>query len=259
LSSLIWVDPDTPLPEPSRAMPEGLLAAGGDLSVRRLQEAYSKGVFPWFNEGEPVLWWSPDPRMVLPCAHFRESRSLGKKLRQMARQEQAEAADTLPALMVTTDLAFTPVMQACAAARDGRPGTWISDQIVAAYTRWHDLGQVHSVETWVDGKLAGGLYGVCLGRFFFGESMFSWSTDCSKIALAYLVRFLRRHGIEHIDCQQDTRHLSSLGARTMPRDDFLSLLREALPLSSPPWQAGRLLHDGRLVRLGGQHSSEETA
>lgn len=245
VSGLIWLEPDTPLPEPGLALPEGLLAAGSDLSVARLQEAYSKGIFPWFNEGDPVLWWSPDPRMVLACADFKESRSLGKKLRQMARLEESGQAR----VMVTTDLAFSHVIRACALPRNGQEGTWISKRIVRAYSQWHAQGQVHSVETWVDGQLAGGLYGVCLGQFFFGESMFAWSPDSSKIALAYLVRFLSRQGVRHIDCQQDTRHLGSLGAATMSRSDFLTLLHTARQQPAPAWKAGRLLHDGRLQAL----------
>lgn len=246
MSGLIWLDSDTPLPEPERALPEGLLAAGSDLSVARLQEAYSKGIFPWFNEGDPVLWWSPDPRMVLACADFKVSRSLGKRLRQIARQE--DSAD--PAVVVTTDLAFDHVIQACAGPRNTQAGTWISERIIRCYREWHQLGRVHSVETWIDGRLAGGLYGVNLGGFFFGESMFAWQTDASKIALAHLVRFLERHGVSHVDCQQETRHLASLGAAPMCRQDFLALLGKALLRPEPAWQAGRLLHDGRLQPIG---------
>lgn len=248
MSGLIWLEPETPLPEPALALPEGLLAAGNDLNVSRLQEAYAKGVFPWFNEGDPVLWWSPDPRMVLACADFKESRSLGKKLRQIARLENSDEAR----VVVTTDLAFEHVIRACAAPRSRQAGTWISDRIIRAYSQWHAMGQVHSVETWIDGQLAGGLYGVNLGGFFFGESMFAWAPDSSKIALAYLVRFLSRQGVTHLDCQQDTPHLGSLGATIMRRSDFLELLRNALPRPTPAWQAGRLLHDGRLTPLGAE-------
>lgn len=223
-------------------MPEGLLAAGGDLSVARLTEAYSKGIFPWFNQGDPVLWWSPDPRMVLTCAEFRVSRSLGKKLRHIARQEETADAQ----IVVTTNLAFDAVIRACAAPRTSQSGTWISELIIQAYSQWHANGQVHSVETWIDGSLAGGLYGVCLGGFFFGESMFARAPDASKIALAYLMRFLQKHGVTHVDCQQDTQHLASLGGRTMSRAAFRELLTPALVRPSPPWRAGRLLHDGQL-------------
>lgn len=247
MSGLIWLDADTPLPEPDHAMPEGLLAAGSDLSVARLREAYTKGIFPWFNEGDPVLWWSPDPRMVLPCADFRASHSLRKKLRQIGRDETQPA----PRIIVTTDLAFPDVIRACAAPRATQAGTWISDRIIGAYRQWHEMGQVHSIETWVDGKLAGGLYGVSLGGFFFGESMFSYVPDSSKIALAYLLRYLQAHGVTHVDCQQDTRHLAALGAATMRRSRFQALLREALQRPAPPWRAGQLLHDGRLKGIKG--------
>lgn len=240
MSGLIWLDPDTPLPEPDLAMPEGLLAAGTDLSVPRLIEAYSKGVFPWFNEGDPVLWWSPDPRMVLACDQFKISRSLAKKLRQIARHEEHPE----PSVLITTDLAFEQVIRSCAGPRATQDGTWISERIMSAYCQWHECGQAHSVETWIDGELVGGLYGVCMGKFFFGESMFAHAPDASKIALAYLVRYLSRHGVAHIDCQQNTQHLSSLGAGTMSRAAFLELLRDALAHPEPPWQAGQLLHDG---------------
>ena len=245
MSGLIWLDSESPLPDPDYALPEGLLAAGNDLSVSRLQEAYSKGVFPWFNEGDPVLWWSPDPRMVLECAKFKVSRSLGKKLRQIARDEHSAA----PQIVVTTDLAFEHVIRACAAPRPTQSGTWISERIIRAYSQWHSLGQVHSIETWLDGRLVGGLYGVNLGGFFFGESMFSRASDASKIALAYLVRFLERHDISHVDCQQETEHLSSLGAMPMGRREFLRLLDDARDRPAPLWRAGRLLHDGRLQPL----------
>ncbi len=256
MSGLIWVDSGTPLPDPDYALPDGLLAAGNDLSVARLQEAYSKGVFPWFNEGDPVLWWSPDPRMVLECAQLKISRSLGKKLRQIAREEDTSE----PRVLVTTNLAFPHVIRACAQPRATQSGTWISGRIMQAYGNWHALGQVHSVETWVDGRLAGGLYGVNLGGFFFGESMFAWATDASKIALAYLVRFLIRHGVTHIDCQQETQHLGSLGASPMGRREFMDLLDTALRRPAPVWRAGRLLHDGTLLSLDAvapPHSEEQ--
>ena len=257
MSGLIWLEPDTPLPEPDSALPEGLLAAGGDLSVARLTEAYSKGIFPWFNQGDPVLWWSPDPRMVLECSRFRVSRSLGKKLRRMARHEGSGDER----VFVTTDIAFEHVIRACAAPRENQSGTWISELIIQAYGRWHEAGQVHSIETWVDGYLAGGLYGVSLGGFFFGESMFAREPDASKIALSYLVTFLERHGITHVDCQQDTRHLASMGGRTMSRNAFMDLLAEGLKRPSPEWRAGRLLHDGRLCPLrkeGPDYAGSET-
>ncbi|NGM87252.1 leucyl/phenylalanyl-tRNA--protein transferase [Parapusillimonas sp. SGNA-6] len=245
MTGLIWLDDATPFPDPGTALPEGLLAVGANLSLERLEQAYRKGIFPWFNPGDPILWWSPDPRMVLACTDFRASHTLRKKLRQIARGEASADAR----IRITTDLAFADVIDACAASRMHQPGTWISPAIRSAYLAWHHAGKVHSVETWVDGQLAGGLYGVCLGRFFFGESMFSRQSDASKLALAYLVGFLQRHGIAHIDCQQETSHLASLGARPMPRDTFQGLLETALPLASPPWRKGQILASGELAPI----------
>ena len=217
-----WLHHDkVPLPDTREALPPGseapgLLAAGGDLSPQRLREAYGRGIFPWYSAGQPVLWWSPDPRMVLRTADFKLSRSLRKTIARFART---------PGCEVHIDHAFRRVIEACAGTpRDGQDGTWIVPEMVEAYTRWHALGAVHSVETWVDGKLVGGLYGVNLGRMFFGESMFSHRTDASKIALAALVCFCRSHGIDAIDCQQNTRHLASMGAAEMPRADFERLI-----------------------------------
>lgn len=243
MSRAVWVEPGQPLPSPHEATPEGLVAVGLDLSVERLEEAYGMGMFPWFNQGDPVLWWSPDPRMVLACADFKVSRSLGKKLRQIAIQEQSPDAG----IRITTDMAFTDVMAACAGPRDGSSGTWIVDPIRQVYAAWHRAGRAHSVETWMDGQLCGGLYGVCLGRMFFGESMFSHASDASKIALAYLVAYLRQHGVDYIDCQQQTGHLASLGAAPQPRQDFLSLLEHATTQEGFPWERGQLLSDGRLA------------
>ena len=251
MHSLTWLGPDSPLPDPETALPEGLLAAGADLSVARLVEAYSKGVFPWFNPGDPVLWWSPDPRMVLTCRNFKVSRSLAKRLRQIARQERRPEPDVL----ITTDVAFESVMRACAAPRINQKGTWISERMIRSYCQWHAKGQAHSIEIWIEGRLTGGLYGVCLGGFFFGESMFTRSPDCSKIALAYLVRYLENHGVTHIDCQQDTPHMRSLGATTMPRKEFMALLGQALERPSPPWQAGQLLYDGTLLPLANRNDN----
>ena len=226
---ITWLrHPSDPLPDTGRAMRSGseapgLLAAGGELTPQRLTEAYSKGVFPWYSDGQPILWWSPDPRMVLPVDEFKLSRSLRKTLLKFIRSPRCE---------VRIDSAFDRVIAACAATpREGQNGTWIVPEMVDAYHRWHRLGAVHSVETWVDGDLAGGLYGVGLGRMFFGESMFSHRTDASKIALAALVCFCREHGITMIDCQQRTAHLASLGARELSRREFerrlIPRLREA--------------------------------
>ena len=213
----IWIDDDEPLPPTGLALgPDsdapGLLAAGGSLTPRRLEEAYRRGVFPWFSRGQPVLWWSPDPRMVLPVARFKVSKSLGKTLRRFVRN---------PACEVRFDSAFARVIEACAhTPRDGQCGTWIVPPMVAAYGAWHRRGRVHSVETWIDGRLAGGLYCVAIGRMVFGESMFAWVTDASKVALAALVAFCRARGVTLIDCQQNTAHLASFGAHEVSRDTF---------------------------------------
>lgn len=245
MNPLAWIDDNTPFPHPSKALPEGLLAVGGDLSIERLSDAYSQGIFPWFNEGDPILWWSPDPRMVLACDDFRVSHSLDKKLRQIARGDH----DAQASIQIRLNTAFVRVIRACAEPRGSLAGTWISPQIQAAYHAWHRAGHVHSIETWINGELAGGLYGVGLGRFFFGESMFARVSDASKLALAYLVRFLQRQGIRHIDCQQQTSHLASLGARPMDREDFLLLLAEARTHATPQWPKGRLMADGQLAPL----------
>ncbi|MGA0608723.1 leucyl/phenylalanyl-tRNA--protein transferase [Caldimonas sp. KR1-144] len=228
---IAWLhDELTPLPPTARALgPDsdapGLLAAGGSLSVARLTEAYSHGVFPWYGDGQPVLWWSPDPRMVLRCADLRISHSLRKRLRRFRADAHCE---------IRIDSAFDRVIEACASVpRDGQPGTWIVGPMRAAYRAWHRAGAVHSFETWIDGKLAGGLYGVNLGRMFFGESMFARETDASKIALAALVAFCRAHGIEAIDCQQNTAHLASLGAREWPRRAFEAHLARCVHEQAP--------------------------
>jgi len=209
-----WLDARAPFPPLSAALtePNGLLAAGGDLSMDRLVKAYRSGIFPWFSEGQPILWWSPDPRMVLPVSQFKLSKSLAKTLRRFARD---------PACEVRIDSAFSRVIEACARTpRNGQDGTWIVPRMVAVYTAWHRAGRVHSFETWVDGQLVGGLYGVSFGRMFFGESMFAWATDASKVALAALVAFCRAHDVALVDCQQNTAHLASLGAREISRSSF---------------------------------------
>jgi len=214
---LAWIDDDTPLPSAASALgPDsqapGLVAAGGHVTPKRLEEAYRKGIFPWYSRGQPVLWWSPDPRMVLPVAEFHLSRNLAKTVRRFVRT---------PGCEVRIDSAFRRVIEACAdTPREGQDGTWIMAEMIEAYVAWHRLGRVHSVETWVDGQLVGGLYGVAIGRMFFGESMFSHRSDASKIALCALVCFAREHGIELVDCQQNTRHLASFGAREIARAEF---------------------------------------
>lgn len=210
--------------ETALAEPNGLLAMGGDLSLERLLEAYRHGIFPWFNPGEPILWWSPDPRMVLVPGEVRITRSLAKRMRNGGFE-------------VRVDTAFVEVMRACAAPRPGAGGTWISPAMIAAYTRLHAAGYAHSVETWRDGRLVGGLYGVAIGRMFYGESMFSREPDASKVALVHLARQLERWGFGLIDCQMETAHLASLGARTLPRAAFTARLAELvnLPHQPGPW------------------------
>jgi leucyl/phenylalanyl-tRNA--protein transferase len=203
-------------PPAEEAHSSGLLAVGGDLSSRRLLEAYRMGIFPWYCENEPILWWSPDPRLVLDLADFKISRSLRKILNKQTFQ-------------VTFDQAFSAVVQACATVpREGQPGTWITDEMQEAYQRLHKLGYGHSVEAWFDGELAGGLYGVSLGRAFFGESMFHQRTDASKVALAALVERLKSWDFHFIDAQMTTEHLLRLGAKELPRRVFLKRLGEAL-------------------------------
>lgn len=224
-----WIQGKTAFPAASTALdaPNGLLAAGGDLGAERLLDAYAHGIFPWFNEGEPILWWSPDPRMVLLPQELKISRSLRKTLRNGK-------------YAVRFDTAFQEVMQGCAQARSGKGGgTWISPPMIEAYTRLHQLGFAHSAETWIDGELAGGLYGVAIGRMFYGESMFMRVTDASKIAFVHLVWQLRRWGFGLIDCQMKTAHLASLGAREIPRADFLGRLNELIEYPRPPglWRA----------------------
>lgn len=200
-------------PPVSRALvdPNGLLAAGGGLGVDRLVDAYARGIFPWFSEGDPVLWWCPDPRMVLETGAVHVSRSLKRRLKKRD-------------YVVTLDRAFRQVLQECAAPRDHEKGTWLVPAMIRAYERLHRAGLAHSVEVWMDDQLAGGLYGVALGRMFYGESMFSRQTDGSKIAIAYLCTQLQRWGFPIIDCQMRTSHLATLGAREMPRREFVALV-----------------------------------
>jgi leucyl/phenylalanyl-tRNA--protein transferase len=221
-----WLDTHTPFPDVSEALTidaPGLLAAGADLSPQRLLQAYKHGIFPWFSEGQPILWWSTDPRMVLYTDQFRISDSLKKTLRRVERSRTGGGR-----WQVRFDSAFEDVMRACAAPRKDGPGTWISDEIIAGYTGLHALGHAHSSEVWLDDELVGGAYGVCIGHMFYGESMFARVTDASKVALAYLVAFLRGHGVRMIDCQQETGHLASLGAAPVPRAAFLQHLRAAI-------------------------------
>jgi leucyl/phenylalanyl-tRNA--protein transferase len=210
-----WLDPESPFPplETALARPNGLLAVGGDLSPSRLIDAYRRGIFPWFNEGDPILWWSPDPRMVLFPQELKISRSLRKTLKRGNYEIRADSA-------------FKQVMEACAAPRGEHTGTWIHAEMISAYGKLHEMGMAHSMETWIEGELVGGLYGVGLGKMFFGESMFSRVSDASKIALVHLVTQLQRWGFEMIDCQMKTEHLASLGAREISRKEFRQKLKE---------------------------------
>ena len=223
-----WLEVDTPFPDVSHALTEadgapGLLAAGADLSPQRLLNAYQNGIFPWFSAHQPILWWSTDPRMVLHTAEFRISDSLRKTLKKVD-----QSMLTGGPWQVRFDTDFRSVIRACAAPREQSSGTWISDDIVEGYCQLHALGYAHSSELWRDDQLVGGAYGICIGHMFYGESMFARVTDASKIALAYLVEFLRAHEVELIDCQQETNHLASLGARSMTRKDFISHMKAAI-------------------------------
>ena len=210
---LAWLERDDPFPPVEKALrnPNGLLCAGADLSIPRLLAAYRSGIFPWYSGGEPILWWSPDPRMVLFCDELKIPRSLAKNLRNKGFETRIDSA-------------FAKVIKACAEPRKEEAGTWISAEMQAAYVALHRAGHAHSVETWLDGRLVGGLYGVTIGRAFFGESMFSRETDASKVALVALVEELRRRDCPMIDCQQRTPLLASLGAREIPRRQFLRRL-----------------------------------
>lgn len=210
--------------------PNGLLAAGGNLSPQRLLEAYRSGIFPWFNADEPVLWWSPDPRMVLFPNELKISRSLSRQIKKKDYQ-------------IRVDYGFSEVMQACAAPRRGQAGTWIHPEMIKAYCALHEMKFAHSVETWVDNQLVGGLYGVALGKVFFGESMFSRTPNASKIAFVHLVKQLNEWGVGLIDCQVKTNHLASLGAREIPRTMFAHYLNELIsePLDGVHWRFNSLL------------------
>lgn len=248
----LWIEPGDPLPDPLKLLtagvdsaeasgaglwPAGLLAAGQDLSAARLQEAYRLGLFPWFNEGQPVLWWSPDPRMVLMGGEFKLRRSLIKTIRQWQRSGNYR---------VTLDQAFDAVIGACAEPRANQDGTWITSRMRHAYNELHHQGLAHSVEIWrldqaaetfPQARLIGGLYGVSLGRMFYGESMFSRQKDASKIALTCLVSLLQHHSMPMLDCQQNTGHLASLGAREISRTDFLRRSRQLAAEPSPDWSS----------------------
>jgi leucyl/phenylalanyl-tRNA--protein transferase len=212
---------DFPPLERALEQPNGLLAAGGDLSAGRLIAAYRRGIFPWYSEGEPIMWWSPDPRMVLYPAELRVSRSLRKAL----RRDDYE---------IRVDTAFADVMRACADPRPGQAGTWVSPAMISAYSALHKHGYAHCVETWRSDTLIGGLYGVAIGHAFFGESMFSRVTDASKLALVHLVRQLARWEFGLIDCQMRTAHLARLGAREIARAEFSRQLQQLVNYALEP-------------------------
>ena len=214
---------DDPFPAIERALkdPNGLLCAGGDLSVGRLLDAYRRGIFPWYSGGEPLLWWSPDPRMVLYCDELKLPRSLAKNIRNKGYE-------------VRSDTVFAEILQGCAAPRKEEAGTWLGRDMRAAYLRLHQEGYAHCFETWRDNELVGGLYGVAIGRMFYGESMFSRATDASKVALVALVQHLKARGFPLIDCQMNTPLLASLGARGISRRAFLRTLSTLVNYAEPP-------------------------
>jgi leucyl/phenylalanyl-tRNA--protein transferase len=211
--------------------PNGLLAASRGIDAEQLESAYGQGIFPWYAEGEPVLWWSPDPRMVLHADEFQFSRSLAKASRNAIRNERLE---------IRVDSAFDAVMRACAEPRRSETGTWITTAVIEAYGDLHRRGLAHSIETWIEGALAGGLYLVALGRMFYGESMFARTTNASKLALVALIRLMRLERVPVIDCQQNTRHLASLGAREISRTEFISHVGQAT--TKPPVDWGAYAH-----------------
>jgi leucyl/phenylalanyl-tRNA--protein transferase len=219
-----WIDPqDTGyrFPDVSLALaePDGLLAIGGDLSPGRLEAAYRRGIFPWFNEDQPILWWSPNPRAVLFPEQLNVSRSLRKTLKKKL-------------FTITFDKAFAQVMHECSKPRPYQHGTWITDDMIQAYRTMFELGHAHSVECWQQGRLVGGLYGLSYGKVFFGESMFSKVTDASKVAFVHLVRQLQAWGFPLIDCQVQSQHLASLGAQSIPRAEFIRLLERHCQMPS---------------------------
>jgi len=220
-----WLAPGAPFPAVTSALerPNGLLAASLSISTEQLIAAYRLGIFPWYSEGDPVLWWCPNPRMVLATSQFHVSRSLRKTLRAIARDPERE---------LRFDCDFAAVMRCCAAPREGQDGTWISREIFEAYCELAQRDLAHSIELWHQGRLVGGLYGVSLGRMFYGESMFSHIRDGSKIALATLIAILSQEQVPVIDCQQRTLHLASLGAREVPRRDFCEYV--ARSVAQPP-------------------------
>ena len=218
-----FLDTDDPFPPPELALqqPNGLLAAGGDLSPSRLLDAYAQGIFPWFGREDPLLWWSPDPRMVLYVRELKIARSLRRTIRSGR-------------FRVTMDTAFSAVVSGCAEPRPGQDGTWITPEMHAAYCRLFEMGYAHSVEAWTGDRLVGGLYGVSLGRMFFGESMFTRASDASKVGFVHMVAQFARWKMPLIDCQMPTSHLATFGAREIPRAAFLDQVSQLVQDSAPP-------------------------
>lgn len=226
---IVWLDPEDPpnaFPHIDDALvePEGLLAAGGDLGSARLIEAYRRGIFPWYDDGQPILWWSPDPRCVLRPREFHVSRSLRRALRKSSME-------------IRFNTVFSDVIRACAEPRPSQTGTWITADMIVAFERLHDEGWAHSIEVWDGGELAGGIYGIAIGRMFFGESMFSRLTNASKFGLLALSRIMSDEGFALLDCQVVSAHLTTLGARMIPRSEFAAILAEACepPLAFEKW------------------------
>lgn len=222
---IVWLRPDDPpelFPDPSTALeePDGLLAAGGDLGEARLLAAYERGIFPWYDAGQPILWWSPNPRCILRPAELAVSRRLAR----YARSSVAE---------LRFNTCFTEIMQACADLRRSGPGTWITADMLTAYSYLHERGWAHSIEVWCDDQLVGGLYGLCIGRVFFGESMFSSAANASKFAMLGLSAVMQEHGLDLLDCQAVSEHLLTMGATTMPRDAFCAHLARACRPRTP--------------------------
>lgn len=243
--SLPWLQPSQDFPSVEQTWGEhdpipGLLAAGSTLDARHLRAAYNQGIFPWFSEGQPVLWWSPNPRMTLNPQAFRLHRSLRKTLQKFKDN---------PACEIRIDSAFSTVMQHCAQTpREGQNGTWIVQNIVDAYTELHEQGAAHSVETWINGKMVGGLYCVAIGKAVFGESMFSLQPDASKIALSALVALCKMHGVPQIDCQQATAHLSFMGGHEIPRSQFVQTVKQQALLPDMHWEFSPLYWDQLLSK-----------
>jgi leucyl/phenylalanyl-tRNA---protein transferase len=209
-----YIRSELSFPPVDSATPEGLLAYGGDLSVERLLLAYKSGIFPWYNAGEPILWWAPDPRFVLFLDEFKLRKSLKKRMKHFE---------------VRYDTSFVQVMQACGSiSREGQEGSWIIPELIEAYSHLYDMGYAHSIEAWQEGELVGGLYGIVIGKMFFGESMFAKVRDASKVAFATLIERLKDEGFEMIDCQIPSAHLQSLGAREISRDAFMHHLQKQL-------------------------------